>query len=170
MGEASSWEWHAYFCWGCFTPYRTKGAKHCGPECMVLSVHLSSWSAPDLHSLFRSNLKVVETQKSEACRTNFQLCQFLIYRHVMHLKKFLKVYWLNNWNKKCQYLWENNVFDHFRQKIVLFYGEKKFWCHFFCRSYQKNEKMTLPDECRYQIWKSREIWDYMVHPPQNGSW
>ena len=33
----------------------------------------------------------------------------------MHLKKIVKAYWLHNWNKKCQYWWEYNVFDHFRQ-------------------------------------------------------
>ena len=74
----------------------------------------------ELHSLFRSSLEVAKTQKCEGCGTNFQHRQFLTYRHVMHLKKFLKAYWLHNWNKKCQYLWEKNVFDHFRQKIVLF--------------------------------------------------
>ena len=89
---------------------------------MVLSFHLSSWSAgpPELHSLFRSSLEVADTQKCDGFGTNFQHLQFLTYRHVMHLKKFLKSYWLHNWNKKCQYLWENNVFDHFLQNIVLF--------------------------------------------------
>ena len=29
--------------------------------------------------------------------------------------------------------------------------------------------MTLPDDSRYQIWKSQEIWDWMLHPPQNGA-
>jgi len=29
--------------------------------------------------------------------------------------------------------------------------------------------MTLPDEIRDVIWKSQEIWDWLVHPPQNGS-
>ena len=49
----------------------------------------------------------------------------------MHLKKFIKAYWFYIWNKKCQYLWENNVFDHFHQKIILFGGEKKFDGIFF---------------------------------------
>ena len=82
---------------------------------------------PELHSLFRSSLEVAETQKCDGCGTHFQHRQFLTYRHVMHLKKFLKAYWLHIWNKKCKYLLEKYAFDHFREKIVLFWCEKKFW-------------------------------------------
>ena len=28
--------------------------------------------------------------------------------------------------------------------------------------------MTLPDESREEIGKSQEIWDWLVHPAQNG--
>ena len=80
-----------------------------------------------LLSLFRSTLEVEETQICDGCATHFQHHLFLTYRYVMHLKKFLKAYWLHNWNKKCKYFCENNVFDHFCQKITLFQGEKSFW-------------------------------------------
>ena len=28
--------------------------------------------------------------------------------------------------------------------------------------------MTLPNESRYVFGKSQEIWNWLVHPPQNG--
>ena len=28
--------------------------------------------------------------------------------------------------------------------------------------------MTLPDESRNVYWKIQEIWNWLVHPPQNG--
>jgi hypothetical protein len=30
--------------------------------------------------------------------------------------------------------------------------------------------MTLIDESRDVIGKSQEIWNWLVHPPQNGGW
>ena len=59
---------------------------------MVLGFHLSSDQPPELHSIFRSSLEVAETQECDRFGTNFQHRQFLTYRHVMHLKKFLKAY------------------------------------------------------------------------------
>ena len=35
---ASSWEWHTYFCWDSFTPYRPKRIKHFCPECIIQGV------------------------------------------------------------------------------------------------------------------------------------
>ena len=64
-------------------------------------------------------------------------------RHVMHLKKFLKAYWLQNWNKKCQYLWENcliktNIFfSHFerlwweKNQNILYHKQLSAWRYTF---------------------------------------
>ena len=70
------------------------------------------WPDPPPWYLSCGTLKIPRLRRLKNV-TNFQYRQFLTYRDVMHLKNYLKAYWLHNWNKKCQYLWENNVFDHF---------------------------------------------------------
>ena len=40
--------------------------------------------------------------------------------YIVHLKTFLRAYWLHMWNKKCSYSCEKNIFDHFCQKNFVF--------------------------------------------------
>ena len=60
--------------------------------------------------------------------------------HVMHLKKFLKAYWLHNWNKK---LFEKKRFLAIFVKQLFFFGAKKnFDGKFFVEITKKKWKMT----------------------------
>ena len=54
----------------------------------------------------------------------------------------------------------------FGKKSFFFRLKKLFDGVFFVEVTKKNEK--LPDESRDQIGKSQEIWNWLVHPPQNG--
>ena len=46
--------------------------------------------------------------------------------------------------------------------------KKNFDGNFFVEITKKKGKMTLPDKSRDVIGKSQEIWNWLVHPPQNG--
>ena len=74
-----------------------------------------------LHRLFWSSLEVAETPKCDGYWTKFQHCQYSTYRHVIHIKKFLRPNLLHVWNKKWPYLLEiksgvksvtNNISKH----------------------------------------------------------
>ena len=58
---------------------------------------------------------------------------------------------------------------NFVKKSFFFRSKKNFWRRLFCRSYKKKRKITLPDESRDVYWKSQEIWNWLVHPPQSGT-
>ena len=44
---------------------------------------------PEMHGLLRSSLEVAEDHEYDYCETNFQICQFLSYRHVIYIKNIL---------------------------------------------------------------------------------
>ena len=56
----------------------------------------------------------------------------------------------------------------FIKKLFFFRVEKNFDSIFFMEVIKKIKKNTLPDESR-KIGKSQKNWDWLVHPPQNGS-
>ena len=55
-----------------------------------------------------------------------------------------------------------------KNRCFLGLKKKKFGSSFFVEITKKVKKITLPDESRDVIGKSQEIWNWLVHPPQNG--
>ena len=56
-------------------------------------------------------------------------------------------------------------------KKSFFWGakKKKIYGNFFVEITKEKKKMIPPDESRNVYWKSQEIWNWLVQPPQNGS-
>ena len=68
---------------------------------------------PEMHSLLKSNLEVAEDHECDYCEMNFHNLQFLSYRHVIYIKKILRSYWLQIWNKKFHFLVKKYDFGPF---------------------------------------------------------
>ena len=118
---------------------RSKLPKLMSPKQIMSQASIWALDQPSkLQSLLRSSLEAAEDHDRDYCETNFQNRQFLSYRHVIHIKKILRSYWLQIWNRKFIFCQKKMILDRFCKKSSCFEGEKKIDVHFFCRKKQKS--------------------------------
>ena len=63
-------------------------------------------------------------------------------------QKFLKAYWLHNWNKNDKIFEKKRFLAIFVKKSFFFGGKKNFDGNFFVEIIKKKWKITLPDKSR----------------------
>ena len=93
---------------------------------------------PELHSLLKSSLEAAEDHDCDYWETNFQNRQFLSYRQVIYIKKFLRSYWLQIWKKNVVVLAKKIILDRFCKKSSFLKAIKIFDVNLFSRKKQKS--------------------------------
>ena len=98
---------------------------------------------PELHSLLRSSLEVAEDHECDYCETNFQNRQFLSYRQVIYIKRFVRSHWLQIWKKNVLFVAKKKRFWTTFVKNHHFWRRTKFLTLVFFQGKSKNHKKIL---------------------------
>ena len=142
---------------------RSKLPKLISPKQIMSQASIWALDQPSkLQSLLRSSLEAAEDHDRDYCETNFQNRQFLSYRHVIHIKKFLRSYWLQIWNKKSLFLYKKRWFRTiFVTKIDMFEGKNFLKSIFIAEKSKNHKKLLYQKKVGMLICKSQEIWSYL---------